>query len=238
MKKIVAITGTYSGKNYIIREFLESVFSLDTTGIDYTHYLIDTTTKGREYYQLLERLCEGKNIILSRKQYASNIRQKDRLRAMCDVMNFARSKVLAENADYLLLWESDTIVPDYTLKKLLSYGKSVTVPQIINSGNHEEELPFGSVQKLPFDHHYFGMKFNPFPQNGELKGLIEVDWAISVFVLIDQKTLRKVRFRFDMKKGNWGPDRFMSSDFHELGQKITLDTDIEALHYYESSDDD
>lgn len=115
MKKILVATPTYEGLEYCFDAFLEAIKSIDYSTFD---ILVVDNSRTKRYLKKLKTI-KGIKVI-----YDDTNEEKNMFRVAS-----SRNKILdyaiQNDYDYLLMMDSDVIVPSLILKKLLSNNKDV-----------------------------------------------------------------------------------------------------------------
>ena len=100
---------TYSGKDYCLDEYLNSILRQKLSGHIYSVIIIDNSEDNGEYYnKLKEKTKQYDNFYLKRIEYdyLASTREK-----ISDSYNSIRDFFLGYDFDYLLLLEADVIMP-------------------------------------------------------------------------------------------------------------------------------
>jgi GT2 family glycosyltransferase len=132
MTKILVATPTYDGMEYCFKEFLEHIKAIDYDNFD---ILIMDNSRTKKFFRKIKPIPKIK-VIYDETQEEKNM---DRLIS-------SRNKILdyaiQHNYDYLLMMDSDVLVPSNILKKLLSHQKDVVSGLYFNySKDGKQALP-------------------------------------------------------------------------------------------------
>lgn len=108
--KVLVVSPTYEGKDYIFNENFQSLKGFDYPNYDYIY--VDNS-KGDSYLKKLRQ----------RGAHAVHVpRGKNSRQALCNAQNYARNRVLTEGYEYLMFVESDLLPDKNAITRLLSYN--------------------------------------------------------------------------------------------------------------------
>jgi GT2 family glycosyltransferase len=202
MKKIAIIIVNYNGREYI-NDCLGSLLVLDYPKEDYKIFFVDNASAD-----------DSVNFVSHNFSQVEIIVNKENL-GFAEGNNVAIRKALAENFDYLMLINQDTISEPDFLKKLVAAaesGKQIAAvqPRIMLYPEKDK------VNSLGNSIHYLGFGFSSggyqkFANNLEPK---EIAYASGAAVLFKKEALEKV--------GLFDPDFFMYHEDLDLGWRLRM----------------
>ena len=115
MSKILVATPVYDGMEYCFKEFLEHIKTIDYDNFD---ILIMDNSRTKKFFRKIKTIPKIK-VIYDETQEEKNMKRL--ISSRNKILDYAIQK----NYDYLLMMDSDVIIPPSILKKLLSNEKDV-----------------------------------------------------------------------------------------------------------------
>lgn len=237
--KILVATPTYDGMEYCFNEFLETTRNIDFPEFD---ILIVDNSRSKKFWRKIRKIPFIKAI------HDETMEEKNMLRLIS-----SRNKILdyaiQKNYDYLLMLDSDVMVPSRILKKLLSENKDVI------SGLYFNKLNLGGpFQTVPIAYNFVTQEeFDELKINGDLpeeaskkedlrryltneeidsKKAIEVRLASGGCLLLSKKAFNSgaiygLEKRFKIETSD---DVYLFNRLKEKGFKIYCDTSLICDH--------
>lgn len=222
--KILIAAPTYSGKDYVLDEYVNHIRNIDYPNFQFI--LVDNSI-GTSYLKKLRK--KGINAFHTHRGYNSRS-------ALAISYNFIRDYFLKGDFDYLLIVESDLLVPPDIIWKLLN--------NLISEQIHICAAPYfvgghGDMPKVPcvivFDKKNNGLtNYTRFVKPEEWnemitnKGLHKIHGAGFGTCLMDRWLLENFKFR-DVKELRKHADSYWYLDLHNAGVSVFLDTRIDPI---------
>jgi len=154
MKKILVATPTYDGMEYCFEEFLEHLKNIDSEDFD---ILIMDNSRTKKFFRKIRKIPIIKVIYDETKEE----RNMDRLIS-------SRNKIIEyaieKDYDYLLMMDSDVIVPPNILKKLLNNEKDICSGLYFNYTKVKKEFKFLPVCYRKLEEKYYPVYEKFFPK--------------------------------------------------------------------------
>ena len=154
MKKILVATPTYNGMEYCFEEFLEHLKNIDSEDFD---ILIMDNSRTKKFFRKIRKIPRIKVIYDETKEQ----RNMDRLIS-------SRNKIIKyaieKDYDYLLMMDSDVLVPPDILKKLLNNEKDVCSGLYFNYTKVKNEFKFLPVCYRKLEEKYYPIYEKFFPK--------------------------------------------------------------------------
>jgi len=238
MKKILVATPTYNGMEYCFEEFLEHLKNIDSEDFD---ILIMDNSRTKKFFRKIRKIPRIKVIYDETKEQ----RNMDRLIS-------SRNKIIKyaieKDYDYLLMMDSDVLVPPDILKKLLNNEKDVCSGLYFNYTKVKNEFKFLPVCYRKLEEKYYPIYEKFFPKANmkmfsrqmsliEAKSgeLFEVSVASAGCLFLSKKAFNSgARYGMIKKleeelKGTTDDIKFFK-ELRESGFKIYCDTSILCAH--------
>jgi glycosyltransferase involved in cell wall biosynthesis len=228
--KVLVVSPTYEGKDYIFQENWECIKNFDYPNYDYVY--IDNS-KGDSYTKTLRK--RGAKVIHVPR--GSNSRQ-----ALCNAQNYARNRVLTEGYEYLMFVESDLLPEKHAITKLLSY--SLPVVGATYYIGHEVKLPclfiLEPTSTGQMGTRLVGTKINDKGQVINIdykvvndfinKGLRQIHGMGLGCTLIRADIIKRFPFWYDGRFDNKHSDVYFYMDLHNNHIPVFADTDYIIEH--------
>jgi len=155
MKKILVATPTYNGMEYCFEEFLEHLKNIDSEDFD---ILIMDNSRTKKFFRKIRKIPRIKVIYDETK----------RTKKIMDRLISSRNKILEyaieKDYDYLLMMDSDVLVPPDILKKLLNNEKDVCSGLYFNYTKVKNEFKFLPVCYRKLEEKYYPIYEKFFPK--------------------------------------------------------------------------
>jgi len=248
--RILIVTPNYHGKDYSLMKHLGSIKKLDYD--NYTHIMIDNSPDSELwFFRKLKRL----GIRAFRVARGGNSRI-----ALNNAMNFARDYMIEHKYDYMLVVESDLFPRPDTIKRLLSYGKSIIGSFYLIGHAEDDEIYDQNTRMLRegrIDYNTWlvlSKGLQPrraciFELDRKKNGVlgtrnIGVDKTVEYYnnglkqvhgtglgcTLIRNDIIMRFPFWTDSRFGNKHHDVYFYMDLHNAGVKVWVDTDVMIEH--------
>ena len=238
MKKILVATPTYEGMEYCFQEFLEHLKNIDYESFD---ILIMDNSRTKKFFRKIRKI-PGIKVIYDKTKEEKNM---DRLIS-------SRNKILEyaieKNYDYLLMMDSDVIVPPDILKKLLHHEKDICSGLYFNYAKVKDELKFLPVCYRKLEEKYYPLYEKFFPKanmkmfsrqmsmtEAKSRELFEVSVPSAGCLFLSRKALNSgARYgiikRFEKEFKEITDDIKFFKELRESEFKIYCDTSILCAH--------
>jgi GT2 family glycosyltransferase len=217
--KVLVFSPTYSGKDYIFKEFYQALVNIDYDNYDYL--IIDNTDDNGAYQKQLQ--SQGYYHI-HRVPRGGNSRQ-----ALVNAQNYARQYALDNHYDYVLSVESDLIVPSDIIKRFLAYD--VPVVGALYYIGIEVKVPcvfFVTMKGLMKGTRLITLEeAKVFPNTG----LRRVHGVGLGCTLIKREVLEKFTFWHDERFTDKHSDVYLFMELENAHIPVYCDTNITVPHY-------
>lgn len=232
-KILIGVT-TYEGKDYIFDQCMQHIARLDYKNFD---VVIVDNTKKIDYFLKLRRRGY-KNVY--RVERGENSRT-----ALTKSQNRIRQLFLEKDYDYLLMVESDLLIPPDSIKRLLSHNKPV-VGSVYMIGTNGYQVPcifvddvvkdgFMATRPLGVKIRDDGKKFaNPeevqkfLTEGPRLKKVHGVGFGCT---LIERRIVEKYPFWFDIRRDDAHSDIYFYLDLSRDKVPVFVDLTTIVPHY-------
>jgi GT2 family glycosyltransferase len=227
---LVGIT-TYKDKDYIFHHCMQKVYALDYSNFD---VVIVDNTKDLNYFFTLKR--RYKNVFHTER--GANSRE-----ALTKSQNKIRQIFLEGGYDYLLLVESDLLIPADSIRRLMSYGKPVVGSiYFIGTGNIQvpcvflddvEKVGFKATRPLGIKPTEDGKKLYDKKEVDDFlnKGLQQAHGVGFGCTLIIRNIVERFPFWCDERLNDKHSDVYFYLDMQRAGIPVFVDTDITIPHF-------
>jgi glycosyltransferase involved in cell wall biosynthesis len=140
LPKVLTFTITYSGKDYVLDEFIDHASRIDYP--NHEHIFIDNSDDGGEYYNYLVKKLSPFGIKVYRTERGNNSRE-----ALARSQNFARRLFLEGDYKYLFSLESDILVPPSIIQELMVRAKPI-IGALYMIGNDGVRVPCITIPQV------------------------------------------------------------------------------------------
>jgi GT2 family glycosyltransferase len=238
MNKILIASPTYDGMEYCFKEFIEHIKSIDYLSLD---ILIIDNSRTKKFFRNIRKIPRIK-VIYDDTREEKNIQRL--ISSRNKIINYAMEK----NYDYLLMMDSDVMVPSNILNRLLSHNRDVCSGLYFNYFKVKDKFELLPVCYRKLEEKYYPIykKFFPhadmrmFSRQMDLmeansKELFEVSVPSSGCVLLSRKAFSSgARYglikEFEEKFKSTTDDLKFFKNLREEGFKIYCDTSVLCAH--------
>jgi len=238
MKKVLIATPTYDGMEYCFREFLEHIKVIDYDNFD---ILIIDNSRTKKFFRKIKNIPRIKVI------YDDTNEEKNIWRLIS-----SRNKILdyaiKKDYDYLLIMDSDVLVPQDILKKLLHHKKDVCSGIYFNYFETKKGIQILPVCYKKLEEKYFPIYEKFFPNanmkrfsrqmsliEAKSKELFEVSIPSPGCTLLSKKAFSSgarygISQNFEKVFEKVTDDILFFKELREKSFKIYCDTSILCIH--------
>lgn len=229
MTNILIACPTYDRQKYCVEEFLERLKNVN----DYKIIFFDNSATA-DYSDFLR--SKGFDVV-----YVDCGDKKGNER-IAECMKFVRKFFLAKKFEYLFCLETDVLVPEDIVEKLLSRNKDIVgglylteynVTHVKKDGSKYSEWEIHPVAEV------YSPKMNylrPLPMEVAKKNILARVATIGLgCTLIKRTVLEKTDFRYEQ---NWSHDALFCLDAQQNGFEVFADTSIKCVHVKEDKEMD
>ena len=238
MKKILIATPTYEGMDYCFQEFLEHLKNIDYEDFD---ILIIDNSRTKKFFRKIRKI-PGIKVIYD------EIKEEKNMDRLISSRNKILEYAIKKNYDYVLMMDSDVLVPPDILKKLLHNAKDVCSGLYFNYTKVKDEFKFLPVCYRKLEEKYYPIYEKFFPKANmkmfsrqmsltEAKSgeLFEVSIASAGCLFLSKKAFNSgARYgmikRFEKEFKETTDDIKFFKELREAGFKIYCDTSILCAH--------
>ena len=239
--KILVASPTYDGMRYCQNKFFDAVKSLDYPNLD---ILIVDNSEKEDYFNELKKI--DKLIVLR-----DNSREKNKMLRLVGSRNKIIDYAIKNNYDYILMVDSDVILPKSIISELLSCNKSIVsglysnyfvvdgktkwLPVAWTSLTEEEFEEIKQKVNLPdFIRSNQDLRAHLTEEEADSNKLIEVIIPSAGCMLISREVFTKVRYGI-LDTASQGEvkttdDIYFSLEARKLGFKSYCNTKIKCEH--------
>lgn len=216
--KVLIFTVIYDQKDYCLQEFLRH--SKKISYPNKRHIFIDNST-GQDYYIKLKRL----GLDAFHIERGNNSRE-----ALARSQNLARQMAEKQRYDYLFSLESDIMVPENIIQRLMMHCKPV-VTALYTIGTPEIPIPCITMPYFDEKISAFGTKLLPREEweNYRNNGLKQVQAGGFGTCLIYKSVFTRFKFTYDVRFTGHSDVYFFNDCFNER-IPVYVDTDIICEH--------
>lgn len=225
LPKVLLGVCTYEGKDYIWKPFKEHLEKLSYPNLD---VMIVDNSKGNSYVRKLKR---ESNFIVKHTPRAVNSRVSH-----ANSLNCIRDYFLESDYDYLLLVESDLLLPSNTVERLVASGKEVIGSMYyIGHPNDPKREPTACL---------FRTKDGKTERMGREEGWEMFGSGVRPIhgcgigcTLVSRSVVNQFRFWYHLGHPPKHSDVLFFSDLHNAGITAYVDTNVIVPHYPSDWDD-
>jgi len=230
MAKVLIATPTYYGKEYCIGAYVNSLNNLNAEGCDVEFLCIETRKKKSPTVdKALDEIKYKKTII---RLYSKTIQLSSRqiLAYSYDIIFITAD---AEHFDYLFVVESDVIIPQDALQKLISTSKkynciSVGYTERFN-GQIQAYKPGMTIYGEKTSDDIYKVARTPYRKNEITKSEMRIGSATLSCVLFPNEYFITLMGVYDAKHFNH-PDVFLYKILEAFNIPVYLNSEVKCLH--------
>lgn len=238
MNKILIASPTYEGMEYCFKEFIEHLKAIDYDNFD---ILIIDNSRTKRFFRNIRKIPKIK-VIHDDTNEEKNIYRL--ISSRNKIVNYAEEK----NYDYLLMMDSDVLVPQNILKQLLSHKKDICSGLYFNYFKVKNEFKLLPVCYRKLEEKYYPIYEKFFPNinmkmfsrqmdltEAKSKELFEVSIPSSGCVLFSKKAFSSgakygLIKEFEEKFEGATDDIKFFKELRDFGFKIYCDTSVLCEH--------
>jgi hypothetical protein len=232
LPKVLVVSPTYEGKDYIFDQNFKAITSFDYPNYDYLY--IDNSP-GTSYLKTLRN--RGAKAV--RVQRGGNSRQ-----ALCNAQNYARLKVIQDKYDYLMFVESDLVPPKETIRRLLNYNLPVIGATYFIGQKHKFPCLFVLDFKQPSGQMGTRLIGAVHDSSGNIRGINQKEMEAFIgkgvkqihgmglgCTLIRADVIKRFPFWYDSRFSNKHSDVYFYMDLHNNRIPVFADTSFIIPHF-------
>jgi GT2 family glycosyltransferase len=238
MNKVLIASPTYDGMEYCFKEFIEHIKSIDYDNFD---ILIIDNSRSKKFFRNIKDIPRIKVI-------HDDTNEEKNMYRLISSRNKIIDYALEKDYDYILMMDSDVIVPSNIIKRLMSHKKEVCSGLYFNYFNIKNELKYLPVCYRKLEEKYYPMYEKFFPDanmkmfsrqmclsEANSKELFEVSVPSSGCVLLSKKALSSgakygLIKEFEEKFKGTTDDLKFFKELREFGFGIYCDTFVLCTH--------
>ncbi len=223
--KILVGIATYSGEEYCLKHFINSVKGLTCPNLEVV--FVDNS-EDESYAEKIR----GYGFEVVRDPPG----EKNRIEKIISARNKVRDIFLARDHEYLFFLDSDVIAPNDIIEKLLAHEKDICAGIYLGGTNIQGQV---RIMPVAFLFHDKEKNLVRIPSRDEVgKGeFVEVAAAGLGCTLVKREVLEKITFRNIGASTTGGEDAAFYKDAREKGHDCYIDFNVKCFHMtYPSGD--